>query len=122
MNRVSILVKINNIKILFFIVFLVSIFSNTSAVAQNVSFSNFSEEIVINQNGNTADTAPVRVSTSVSNSNVNFILWFMGTKEDLNSNNSNESYSKKSILTSGREPNHLLLKTLLKKAINIKSC
>jgi hypothetical protein len=122
MNRVSILVKINNIKILFFIVFLVSIFSNTSAVAQNVSFSNSSEEIVINQNGNTADTAPVRVSTSVSNSNVNFILWFMGTKEDLNSNNSNESYSKKSILTSGREPNHLLLKTLLKKAINIKSC
>jgi hypothetical protein len=122
MNRVSILVKINNIKILFFIVILVSIFSNTSAVAQNVSFSNSSEEIVINQNGNTADTAPVRVSTSVSNSNVNFILWFMGTKEDLNSNNSNESYSKKSILTSGREPNHLLLKTLLKKAINIKSC
>lgn len=122
MNRESILVKINNRKFLFFIVFLVSILSNTSTVAQNVSFSNSSEEIVINENGNTADTAPVRVSTSVSNSNVNFILWFMGTKEDLNNNNSNEAYSKKSILTSGREPNHLLLKTLLKKAINIKSC
>jgi predicted RND superfamily exporter protein len=122
MYRESILVKINNRKFLFFIVFLVSILSNTSTVAQNVSFSNSSEEIVINENGNTADTAPVRVSTSVSNSNVNFILWFMGTKEDLNNNNSNEAYSKKSILTSGREPNHLLLKTLLKKAINIKSC
>jgi hypothetical protein len=122
MNRASIFVKMNNRKLLFFIVFLVAILSNNSAVAQNVSLLNSSEEIVINQNGNTVDTTPVRVSTSVSNSNVNFILWFMGTKEDLNSTNSNESYSKKSILTSGREPNHLLLKTLLKKAINIKSC
>lgn len=122
MNRVSILVKMNNRKLLFFIVFLVTILSNTSVFAQDVSFSNSSEEIVLGQNGNTVDAAPVRVSTSVSNSNVNFILWFMGTKEDLNSDNSNESYSKKSILTSGREPNRLLLKTLLKKAINIKSC
>jgi len=122
MNRVSILVKMNNRKLLFFIVFLVTILSSTSVFAQDVSFSNSSEEIVLGQNGNTVDAAPVRVSTSVSNSNVNFILWFMGTKEDLNSDNSNESYSKKSILTSGREPNRLLLKTLLKKAINIKSC
>jgi len=54
---------------------------------------------------------------------MNFILWFMGTKEDINSTMPVDSfYSKKSILTSGREPNHLLVKTLLKKAINTKSC
>ena len=47
----------------------------------------------------------------------------MRNKEDINSTKSNDSfYSKKSILTSGREPNHLLMKTLLKKAINNKSC
>ncbi|HSD06052.1 hypothetical protein [Flavobacterium sp.] len=62
------------------------------------------------------------VSTSVD-SNVNFILWFMGTKEDIGRTFSMDGmYSKKSFMTSGREPNHLLVKTLLKKALNIKSC
>jgi hypothetical protein len=122
MKRVSILVEKSKEQVLFFILVLLAFFSSANVIAQNVSFSNSPVEIVIKQNGNTVDTAPVKVTASVSNSNVNFILWFMGTKEDLNGVKSNESFSKKSILTSGREPNHLLLKTLLKKAINIKSC
>ncbi|CAN1525950.1 hypothetical protein MCETHM1_01234 [Flavobacteriaceae bacterium] len=122
MKTVSILVKMNNRKLLFFIVFLVAVLSNTAVFAQEVNLLNTSVEIVVNLNENPADATPVRVSTTVSSSNVNFILWFMGTKEDLSRNKSNDSFSKKSILTSGREPNRLLLKTLLKKAINIKSC
>jgi hypothetical protein len=122
MKLVSILVRNGKKQGLFFIIVLLAFFSSANLTAQNVSFSNSTVEIVIKQNGNTVDTAPVKVNASVSNSNVNFILWFMGTKEDLNGAKSNDSFSKKSFLTSGREPNHLLLKTLLKKAINIKSC
>lgn len=97
--------------------------ANASVLAQGSRFEISSNTISVNPNGNAVDATPVKVSTSTLNSNVNFILWFMGTKEDFNSTISTESYySKKSILTSGREPNHLLMKTLLKKAMNIKSC
>ncbi len=96
---------------------------SSTIIAQETRFGISSNEVLINENGNSAGVAPVKISTSVLNSNMNFILWFMGTKEDVSTTISIDSYySKKSILTSGREPNHLLMKTLLKKAINIKSC
>jgi hypothetical protein len=124
MNRVCNFGKNKSIGNNFFIVFLFLLLSTTFSFAQKSDFESSSIEISINQNDNTVDTSiPVRVATSGINSNVNFILWFMGTKEDVNSTMSNDAfYSKKSILTSGREPNHLLVKTLLKKAINIKAC
>ena len=103
------------------ILFMFVFFAGSSVFAQSSRFEISSNEGSINPNN--TDTTPAKVSTSASNSNVNFILWFMGTKEDVNSTKSDDLfYSKKSILTSGREPNHLLLKTLLKKAINIESC
>jgi hypothetical protein len=124
MNRVCDLERNKSIEIKFFIMILFAFFSTTISFAQKATFETSSDEISIHQNDNTVDaTVPVRVSTSAVNSNVNFILWFMGTKEDINSTISNEGfYSKNSILTSGREPNRLLVKTLLKKAINIKAC
>lgn len=120
MNDVFKIKKESNYKIQFLIlVFFVSSFG----FAQNSSFETYSCEVSINQNTTGIDTPPVRVSTTELNSNMNFILWFMGTKEDINSTKSNDTfYTKKSIITSGREPNHLLLKTLLKKAINVESC
>jgi len=101
--------------------------STSSVFAQKSSLEISLNEVSMNQNDIADDTTPVpvpvRVSTSELNPNMNFILWFMGTKEDVNSPLPSDSfYTKKSILTSGREPNHLLLKTLLKKAINNKSC
>lgn len=104
------------------IVFFVFFLSN-KMVAQESSFENSVDEISINQKNLVIENAPVRVSNSVLNSNVNFILWFMGTKEDVSKTILDDViYSKKSIITSGREPNRLLIKTLLKKALNIKSC
>ena len=99
-----------------------SFFSN-SILAQNENVSIPSDEVSIVQNKIVIEN-PVKVSTNtVLNSNVDFILWFMGTKEDFGKNFSDEDiYSKKSILTSGRQPNHLLVKTLLKKTLNNKSC
>lgn len=124
MSRICILERDKSIKNKFFIMVLFVFLSNTISFAQKTAIETSSYEISINQNDNTADTSiPVRVTNSSVTSNMNFILWFMGTKEDVNSTMSSDSfYSKKSILTSGREPNHLLMKTLLKKAINNKSC
>lgn len=102
------------------IVFFVFFLSN-KMVAQESSFEN--SVVSINQKNLVIENTPVRVSNSVLNSNVNFILWFMGTKEDVSKTILDDViYSKKSIITSGREPNRLLIKTLLKKALNIKSC
>ncbi len=60
-------------------------------------------------------------NTSVS-SNINFVLWFMGSKQDPNRTISTESVNtKKQIMTSGMAPNRLLIKAFLKKAINLES-
>jgi hypothetical protein len=123
MRRIFKIVKKSNNKIHFLILVMFAFFASSTVFAQKSDFVISSNEVSVNQNGNSDDTTPVRVSTSELNSNMNFILWFMGTKEDVNGTIPNDSsYSKKSVLTSGREPNHLLIKTLLKKAINIKSC
>jgi hypothetical protein len=113
----------NRKKMQFCVLTMFALLVSSTIIAQETRFGISSNEVLINENGNSAGVAPVKISTSVLNSNMNFILWFMGTKEDVSTTISIDSYySKKSILTSGREPNHLLMKTLLKKAINIKSC
>ena len=123
MNRNFKIENKNSKKMQFCALMMFAFFASSTVLAQEGRFEISSNGISINQKGNAVDATPVKVSTSGVNSNLNFILWFMGTKEDVNSTISTDSqYSKKSILTSGREPNHLLIKTLLKKAMNIKSC
>lgn len=75
-------------------------------------------------------------TTAVSNSNredasrsynYEFVLWFMGSKQDPNNMNSTDFNSdkintKNQILTSGLQPNRLLLKAFLKKAVNFETC
>ena len=105
-----------------FIMVLFTFFCTTTVFGQKENLEGSNQEVLNIQN-NIVIESSVKVSNSAVNSNVNFILWFMGTKEDIGKTYSNDGmYSKKSFLTSGREPNHLLVKTLLKKALNIKSC
>lgn len=105
-----------------FIIVLFTFFSSTTVFGQNESLE-VSNEKVLNIQNDIVIESPAKVSNLDVNSNVNFILWFMGTKEDMGKTFSNDDvYSKKSFLTSGREPNRLMVKTLLKKALNIKSC
>jgi hypothetical protein len=105
-----------------FIIVLFTFFSSTTVFGQNESLE-VSNEKVLNIQNDIVIESPAKVYNSDVNSNVNFILWFMGTKEDMGKTFSNDDvYSKKSFLTSGREPNRLMVKTLLKKALNIKSC
>ena len=59
---------------------------------------------------------------SNKNSNMEFVLWFMGSKQDPNSTISTEGINtKKQIMTSGLAPNRLLIKAFLKKAVNFES-
>jgi hypothetical protein len=60
---------------------------------------------------------------AVSNaSNMNFVLWFMGSKQDPNVKvlPAGEN-TKKQFMTSGMAPNRLLIKAFLKKAVNFES-
>ena len=62
-----------------------------------------------------------QLATTVD-SNMNFILWFMGSKQSPNSSVLPIGTSgKKQFITSGTEPNRLLIKAFLKKAVNFES-
>ena len=59
----------------------------------------------------------ITTTTAVeSSSSLNMISWFMGTKQNTNSNEVKEANSKKQMITNGIAPNRLLIKTFLKKA------
>ncbi len=61
--------------------------------------------------------ATASISQNVSeNESMNFVSWFMGTKQTPNANQTKESSSKKQMMTSGIAPNRLLIKSFLKKA------
>jgi hypothetical protein len=61
-------------------------------------------------------TVAASTTTVESNSSMNMVSWFMGTKQTTNENATKETSSKKQMMTSGVAPNRLLIKTFLKKA------
>jgi hypothetical protein len=61
-------------------------------------------------------TVAASTTTVESNSSMNMVSWFMGTKQTTNENITKETSSKKQMMTSGIAPNRLLIKTFLKKA------
>ena len=72
---------------------------------------------VVTELGN--DVKQENVKTS---NNLEFVLWFMGSKQDPNTTISAEGINtKKQIMTSGIAPNRLLIKAFLKKAVNFES-
>ena len=71
---------------------------------------------------NTGETIVVKQEDTSTNSNMNFVLWFMGTKQDPNAKIVPAgSNTKKQFMTSGTAPNRLLIKAFLKKAVNFES-
>lgn len=59
------------------------------------------------------------VSGATSSNSMNFLLWFMGTKQDPTSIISKEGTNTKiQVITSGSAPNRLLIKAFLKKAVD----
>ena len=71
---------------------------------------------------NAAETIVVKQEETSTNSNMNFVLWFMGTKQDPNVKILPAGVNtKKEFMTSGTAPNRLLIKAFLKKAVNYES-
>lgn len=97
------------------ILFIVILLSNVSA------FSQTSENKSVAANSNEVNSE-VKEENNKSTSNMDFVLWFMGSKQDPNSTISTEGINtKKKIMTSGLAPNRLLIKAFLKKAVNFES-
>ncbi len=100
---------INNI----FILLVILLLSNVSVFGQS------SENVVAN---NVSVAKQDNVSTSTTSNNMNFVLWFMGSKQDPNNTISTEGINtKKQVITSGTAPNRLLIKAFLKKAVDLES-
>lgn len=100
--------SVNNIFMVVVLLFSVAVFSQSPV-----------------SNSLTDVTVPTATSSQVSSSkssNVEFVLWFMGTKQNPNSTISTEGNSTRNqILTSGLAPNRLLIKAFLKKAVNFET-
>ncbi|NGY36017.1 hypothetical protein FQU23_000630 [Flavobacterium sp. XN-5] len=98
----------------FFFLFILVLVSNSTVFSQTSTVD--SVEINIVEIGNSSK------HESVKNSNMEFLLWFMGSKQDPNTTISAEGINtKKQIMTSGLAPNRLLIKAFLKKAVNFES-
>ena len=68
------------------------------------------------------ETVATTQATTTTNTTMNFVSWFMGTKQTPNANQSGEVLSaKKQMINSGIAPNRLLIKAFLKKASNYNS-
>ena len=69
------------------------------------------------------DTVAASQSTVKTNTSMNFVSWFMGTKQTPNANQSADAAvsQKKQMINSGIAPNRLLIKAFLKKASNYSS-
>ncbi|MFE3847865.1 hypothetical protein ACFX5D_07795 [Flavobacterium sp. LB3P45] len=106
----------NNNKITtIFIVVVFALFFNVAVFGQTLEKTEI-------ENSTIESNSIVKQESTLDSSNINFVLWFMGSKQDPNRTISTESVNtKKEVITSGMAPNRLLIKTFLKKAINLES-
>jgi hypothetical protein len=103
-----------------FMVLVLILLSNVKAFAQTTVENNTisNTELV----SNTVEVEAVKQEAVSNASNMNFVLWFMGSKQDPNAKMlpAGEN-TKKQFMTSGMAPNRLLIKAFLKKAVNFES-
>ena len=107
--------KKNIVKTLVLFVFILA--SSTSVIAQT------DKSIVTETTIELTPAAKSENVSAVSSSNsMNFVLWFLGSKQDPKSTISTEGINtKKQVITSGTAPNRLLIKAFLKKAVDLDS-
>ncbi len=93
----------------FLLVFNFSSFGQSTASTSNA---------ILNGEGNQIQKSEDRGNSKIA-SEVEFLLWFMGSKQDPNSLKSNDKINtRRGIITSGFAPNRILLKAFLKKVVN----
>ncbi|KAB1154462.1 hypothetical protein [Flavobacterium luteum] len=105
------------------VVFVLFLLSSVGMFGQNIqptATSTITIEVSIASSGETVASTH---ATTTTNTTMNFVSWFMGTKQSPSTNQSNDfsTGTKKQMINSGIAPNRLLIKTLLKKATNYNS-
>jgi hypothetical protein len=82
----------------------------------NVSFGQSAQKLVDDSTIEVNKCKKENVSAVSKSNSMNFVLWFMGSKQDPNGTISKRSSNaKKQVITSGSAPNRLLIKAFLKK-------
>lgn len=103
------------------VVLVMLLLSNLNVFGQNttvVPASVIGLEIVA-----TDDMVATVTTATTTNNTMNFVSWFMGTKQTTNANSATDvsGNSKKQMINAGIAPNRLLIKAFLKKATNYDS-
>ena len=114
----------NKKHIIIFMMFVCVLFSNVSVFGQTALENTNVQSATIENNELVNTTIEIRSmkNEAASNaSNMNFVLWFMGSKQSPNANIVPVgTTAKKQFMTSGTAPNRLLIKAFLKKAVNFE--
>jgi hypothetical protein len=106
--------------VVFMLLFTSSVFAQTASSNTNDSVTSIEKSEIANTN---IEMNSMKQQSNSVGSNMNFILWFMGSNQNPNSNviPTGSSAKKKQFMTSGTEPNRLLIKAFLKKAVNFET-
>ena len=106
--------------VLFFVLFAnLAVFGQTTTENNSIQTSTVENKELAS---NTAEISTMKQEATSDTSNMNFVLWFMGSKQSPNANVVPAgTTAKKQFITSGTAPNRLLIKAFLKKAVNFES-
>ena len=108
-----------------FMMFVCILFSTVSVFGQTTVESNTAQTATIQDNevvNNNVEMNTMKQEATSTATNMNFVLWFMGSKQSPNANVVPAgTTAKKQFMTSGSAPNRLLIRAFLKKAVNFES-
>lgn len=114
----------NKIKSTLFMVLLLVLMSNVAVFAQTAEGNNTIQATIENNEivNNNIGINTMKQEAASNASSMNFVLWFMGSKQSPNATVVPAgTTAKKQFMTSGTAPNRLLIKAFLKKAVNFES-
>ena len=112
-------IKSNIFMVLFFVLMSnVAVFGQTTLENNNVQTTSTESNVIVNTN---IEMNSMKQEAASDASNMNFVLWFMGSKQSPNAATVPAgTTAKKQFMTSGTAPNKLLIKAFLKKAVNFE--
>jgi hypothetical protein len=121
MNTNQITITSNTVNVRLVVLFVLLLLSSLGMSAQNTKEVSTAITMTTTVASND-DTATTTATAVEANTNMNFVSWFMGTKQTPRTNmTSGDAYNKKQLINSGIAPNRLLIKAFLKKAANYQS-
>lgn len=108
------------IMVLFFVLMSnVVVFGQSSIGNSDVQTASIEDKEIVNNN---VEINAIKQEAASNASNMNFVLWFMGSKQSPNATIVPAgTTAKKQFMTSGTAPNRLLIKAFLKKAVNFEN-